>query len=59
MQPGGDGVWCNPINTVTDHKGSVYDDAKATDCRFKRGTIAFSIHLERFAPRCLKAFGAK
>lgn len=46
-----------PWNLSIDAKGSIHDDATASDLGFRAGTVAGDIHLEQFGGICVQAFG--
>lgn len=47
----------NPRNLSADAKGSIHDDATATELGFRAGTVAGDIHLEQFGGILVQAFG--
>jgi len=47
----------NPRNLSIDSKGSIHDDATATDLGFRAGTVAGDIHLEQFGQILVDGFG--
>ena len=48
---------CNPRNLSINSKGSIHDDATATELGFRAGTVAGDIHLEQFGGILVSAFG--
>jgi hypothetical protein len=46
-----------PRNLSINSKGSIHDDATATELGFRAGTVAGDIHLEQFGGILLEAFG--
>ncbi|MCE2817537.1 MAG: hypothetical protein LW686_02660 [Ilumatobacteraceae bacterium] len=48
---------CNPRNLSINSKGSIHDDATATELGFRAGTVAGDIHLEQFGGILNSAFG--
>ena len=48
---------CRPRNLSADAKGSIHDDATATELGFRAGTVAGDIHLEQFGGILVQAFG--
>ena len=48
---------CNPRNLSINSKGSIHDDATATELGFRAGTVAGDIHLEQFGGILISAFG--
>ena len=48
---------CRPRNLSADAKGSIHDDATATELGFRAGTVAGDIHLEQFGGILVRAFG--
>ena len=46
-----------PRNLSADAKGSIHDDATATELGFRAGTVAGDIHLEQFGGILVQAFG--
>jgi hypothetical protein len=48
---------CNPRNLSINSKGSIHDDATATELGFRAGTVAGDIHLEQFGGILLSTFG--
>lgn len=48
---------CHPRNLSINSKGSIHDDATATELGFRAGTVAGDIHLEQFGGILLQAFG--
>jgi len=49
--------FCSPRNLSIDSKGSIHDDATATELGFRAGTVAGDIHLEQFGGILLSTFG--
>ena len=47
----------NPRNLSINSKGSIHDDATATDLGFRAGTVAGDIHLEQFGQILVDGFG--
>ena len=47
----------HPRNLSINSKGSIHDDATATELGFRAGTVAGDIHLEQFGGILLEAFG--
>lgn len=48
---------CHPRNLSINSKGSIHDDATATELGFRAGTVAGDIHLEQFGGILTSAFG--
>jgi hypothetical protein len=48
---------CHPRNLSINSKGSIHDDATATELGFRAGTVAGDIHLEQFGGNLVSAFG--
>ncbi len=48
---------CYPRNLSINSKGSIHDDATATEFGFRAGTVAGDIHLEQFGGILVSAFG--
>lgn len=48
---------CTPRNLSINSKGSIHDDATATELGFRAGTVAGDIHMEQFGGILLSAFG--
>lgn len=48
---------CNPRNLSINSKGSIHDDATATELGFRAGTVAGDIHLEQFGGILVSVFG--
>lgn len=48
---------CRPRNLSINSKGSIHDDATATELGFRAGTVAGDIHLEQFGGILVSAFG--
>ena len=48
---------CHPRNLSINSKGSIHDDATATELGFRAGTVAGDIHLEQFGGILVSAFG--
>jgi hypothetical protein len=51
------GEFRTPVNSASQSKGSIHDDATASKLGFKGGTVAGSIHMDQFAPVVLKLYG--
>jgi hypothetical protein len=49
----------HPWNLSAQAKGSIHDDATATDLGFRAGTVAGDIHLEQFGGILVEAFGKR
>lgn len=47
---------CHPRNLSINSKGSIHDDATATELGFRAGTVAGDIHLEQFGGILVSAF---
>ncbi len=48
---------CTPRNLSINSKGSIHDDATATELGFRAGTVAGDIHMEQFGGILLSTFG--
>jgi hypothetical protein len=51
------GEFRSPHNGAQGSRGSIHDDATASKLGFKGGTVAGSIHMDQFAPLCVKLYG--
>lgn len=46
-----------PINSASQARGSIHDDATASKLGFKGGTVAGSLHMDQFAPLAVRLYG--
>jgi|SRR5579859_1306056 len=51
------GEFRKPRNSASQAKGSIHDDATASQLGFKGGTVAGSIHMDQFVPGLLEIYG--
>ncbi|MDP2918955.1 MAG: hypothetical protein Q8O43_01885 [Dehalococcoidia bacterium] len=53
------GPWREGINAARNMKGSIHDNATATQIGMRGGTVAGTVHLDLFAPLVQKAWGKR
>ncbi|HTX50209.1 MAG TPA: hypothetical protein VME40_12570 [Caulobacteraceae bacterium] len=51
------GAFREPVNTASQSRGSIHDDATASKLGFRGGTVAGSLHMDQFTPLALELFG--
>jgi len=51
------GAFREPVNTASQARGSIHDDATASKLGFRGGTVAGSLHMDQFPPLALQLFG--
>jgi hypothetical protein len=51
------GPFRTPVNSASQSRGSIHDDATASKLGFKGGTVAGSIHMDQFAPLVVQLYG--
>jgi hypothetical protein len=51
------GEFRTPVNSASQSRGSIHDDATASKLGFRGGTVAGSIHMDQFPPLLLKLYG--
>jgi len=51
------GAFREPVNTASQARGSIHDDATASKLGFRGGTVAGSLHMDQFVPLALELYG--
>ena len=51
------GAFREPVNTASQARGSIHDDATASKLGFRGGTVAGSLHMDQFTPLALELYG--
>lgn len=46
-----------PVNSASQQRGSIHDDATASKLGFRGGTVAGSLHMDQFPPLALELYG--